>query len=143
MPRAAYGFGLAARGGAAMLCSTLAVHAWCAAVFMALGYSLAESAPLSIAAPALPLIAALEGALSQVSRWIRPMGPIGAAQTGFFIAVTFSAAWLHLSGERVLGEGNAADIALAGLVLGIPAGLFSHQVGKATRDIVDSLARVL
>lgn len=123
--------------------ATAVVHLWCGSVFALLGYSFQETIGIGLFAVLLPAVASMERGFSRLIRFIRPIGARGSVLTGFCLAALLAWFWLTLLGEDVMAAGNLADVVLAGLVFGAPAGLASHEVTAAVGNIVDSRKRVL
>lgn len=134
---------LAVREASALVFSAAAAHGWCTLVFMLLGFSPEETAVLALPSILLSAAALLERSLVWMIPRMRPTGAAGGACTGFFLWASIAALWLHAIGEHVLAKGNAADMAFAGLALGVPSGLLVQAAAKAARNCVDALLRIL
>lgn len=85
---------------------------------------------------ALSMAIAADRFLSSRFRGARPVGPVGGAVCGGLMAAGYAAAAIVEAGESLFSPGNHGDLALAALVLGVPAGVAA--VASAAGFLVDT-----
>lgn len=132
-----------AHGLVSFLAEAVGIFVWCLMAFGCLGYRPHEVAHVAPLCLVLPAFSVLDRGVSYVFPRLRPMKAPGHAAIGFLIAAGVASLWIALLGERPMDLGNLHDMALAGLVFGIPAGMIANECAKGARSIVDAIIRVL
>lgn len=130
-------------GLVSFVAQAVGIFAWCLVAFGCLGYRPSEVVHVAPLCLVLPAFSVLDRGASYVFTRLRPMQGPGHAAIGFMIAAGLASLWILLLGERPMDAANLHDMALAGLVFGIPAGLVAHECSKGARTIVDRFFRVL